>query len=174
MWKLLVRSLLRHMIWTVTFRVSESALSSISFLSGRSSLACHGLPLFQVEGYAPAPNQKGLGWHKLAQTPISHLHLRTYVDDSPLQIPHKERGKETKTQNKQTNKKGQETVKFHCDHATAKYTFCSLQKMHEGQIKAGKKYVAWVTVQLHYSFSFYFPPLQLVQFRKRIEYNTVR
>lgn len=29
--------------------------------------------------------------------------------------------------------------KFHCDHTTAKYTFCSLQKTCEGQIKEEKK-----------------------------------
>ena len=48
----------------------------------------------------PAPNQKGLGWHKLAH-PFCISHLRTYVDDSPLQIPHKGEGEK---------KRGQETV----------------------------------------------------------------
>lgn len=89
-------------------------------------------------------------------------------------INKQKRPNQNKKNQKQNKTKRTRDSKFHCDHTTAKYTFCSLQKTREGQIKAGKKYVAWVTVQPYYSFFLYFPPPHLVQFRKRIEYNTVR
>lgn len=161
------------MIRTVTFRVSESALSSISFLSGKSSLASQGLPLFQVEGYIPAPNQIGLGWHKLAQTPISHLHLRTYVDDSPLQIPRKEGAKETKKPNK-PKKKGQETVNFTVITLRQNISSVHCKKCVKAKLKREKGMLHELQCnRIIPSLSIFLPP-HLVQFRKRIEYNTVR
>lgn len=106
-------------------------------------------------------------------TDISHLHLRTHVDDSPLQIPHKEGGKEQKKQNK-TQKKGQETINFTVITLRQNIPSVHCKKHVKAKLKREKSMLHELQCNcIIPSLAIFLPP-HLVQFRKRIEYNTVR